>query len=350
MSTQANSRWQRVARLVRTIPTDLLVVVGLAWLVAAASAVGPVGPVTRFVLGGLLLFFLPGYALLAAAFPGEAERRSTDVRRAVSPHTGITFGERLALSFGTSVALLPVFALVVAAIDRRLSTAATVGVLSAFVVLASAIAFFRRVLRPAGDRFTLPVARLSSRFRDFLDRDSAADTAINVVLVASVLVGASAATYALAVPQPGPEYTTFSLLTRNDTTGELVAADYPTNLSPGQPAELIVNVENHRGERTEYTVVAEMERMRTDGDSARVVSDRELSRFSAALGPSQTWRRPHTVSPQQTGENLRLSYYLYRGDAPADAGPESAHRQLHLWVNVTSGAAGAVGGTGGPSQ
>ena len=36
------------------------------------------------------------------------------------------------------------------------------------------------------------------------------------------------------------------------------------------------------------------------------------------------------------GENLRLTFLLYRGQAPQDTTVENAYRELHLWVNVSA--------------
>ena len=41
------------------------------------------------------------------------------------------------------------------------------------------------------------------------------------------------------------------------------------------------------------------------------------------------------VAPTATGEDLRLTYYLYRGDAPSDPSEGSAYRTLSLWVDVS---------------
>jgi uncharacterized membrane protein len=67
-----------------------------------------------------------------------------------------------------------------------------------------------------------------------------------------------------------------------------------------------------------------------------VLSETELQRLSVTLDPGQTWRRPHVVRPTQAGENLRLAYFLYRDEAPADPDVRSADRYLQLWINVST--------------
>jgi hypothetical protein len=38
--------------------------------------------------------------------------------------------------------------------------------------------------------------------------------------------------------------------------------------------------------------------------------------------------------PTIRGEDLRLAYYLYAGDVPADPNAENAYRSLYLWIDV----------------
>jgi uncharacterized membrane protein len=42
------------------------------------------------------------------------------------------------------------------------------------------------------------------------------------------------------------------------------------------------------------------------------------------------------VTPELTGDRMRLTYMLYRGAPPATPTTDNAYRELHLWVNVSS--------------
>jgi len=62
---------------------------------------------------------LPGYALTTALFPATADRsaglgtlRDSVITDTADSRAGVTVAERLALSFGLSVALLPLFAVI----------------------------------------------------------------------------------------------------------------------------------------------------------------------------------------------------------------------------------------------
>lgn len=308
--------WARVAA---AVPVDLVAVV-LATLLADAVvlAVGP-SPL-RLVAGLVLLCFLPGYAVVASLYP----RAGTNVGG-----TGISTGERLALSFGASVAMAPLFGLVLWQTGLWVSPLSLTVAVSLVVVVAAVVATVRRLLVPPPRRFTLSLDRWAGAVRDALFRSTpGSERALNVVLAVSVLVAASSLGYALVSPQGGEEYTNVALLTENDA-GELVASGYPS-FAAGESGELVLQVENHENARTTYTVVVRVEEVGPDG--ATVTGAEELRRFDVAVRDGRTRTVRHEVAPTTTGD--RLAYYVYRGDAPADPGASSAYRHLYVWVSA----------------
>lgn len=334
MSTESPSEVGRIGRAVRAVPLDLLLLVALSLFVATTWASTAGRPVVRLALGGVFLFFAPGYALLAALVPASSRPHGTGF-------APTTFGERLLLSFGASVTLLPLVALIVS-VAGPLSTTRIVAVVAAVVLLGTLVGWVRRLRLPAEHRYSAPTDRWLSQTRAFLSGGSALTTAVNLVLAASVLVGVGAGAYVFATPQPDAEYTEFALLTDNGSN--YVSGDYPTNLTRGQPANLTVSVENQHRDAAMYTVVAELQRVSvTDDDRIRVLSQSERTRFARVVEPDQTWYQPHRIRPRQAGPNQRLVYYLYRGDAPEDASAATADRQLQLWVNVSTGVSPPAG-------
>lgn len=339
MSTQADSNWQQVRSYLKAFPLDLVIVLGFVGLLTSSVALLPDGPLWRFLIGGFLLVFVPGYALLAAIFPGNGpqsrESRLTDLD-GVAVNNGIMLGERLPLSFGISVTLIPLFALLLAAVGVTLTASSVIGILSVFTVGCVVVALFRRLRLPVTERFRLPVDEWVNDTRTFLFGGSAMDSLVNIVLVVSILVGVSAAAYAMSVPQPDAEFTSFALMTRSES-GEYVSSGYPTNFTQGEPRELVVSVTNNRRETTEYTVVAELQQVRTNSEERlRVLSQREQRRFTVELEPNESWQRPHEITPERAGTNLRLVYFLYRGDAPAEPSTSTADKRLQLWINAST--------------
>jgi hypothetical protein len=108
-----------------------------------------------------------------------------------------------------------------------------------------------------------------------------------------------------------------------------------TTTTPGESPELVVGVGNHENEAMTYTVVVELQRVRVQGESISVVEARELERYGVSLDDNETVQRKPQIRPSMTGDRLRLTYLLYRGDPPADPAIANAYRSVYRWVNVT---------------
>ena len=337
MSTEtADETW--VDRLTGpTVLLDLLAVVG--YVVVAAALLfrpGVYGTPLAVALGLPLLFFAPGYALVSFLFPGATPDDATDDLSldSVRQH-GLSGSERVALGFGISVALLPVLAIGIAfsplTIDPVVVLLSVSGLAVGFAVLGA----IRRLLRPADRRFSVPFRAWLGDARRSVSGGSVTKTALNVGLAAAVVLTVAAIGYAVAAPGPSQSFTSVSLLTQNET-GELVAEGYPEDFELGGSKPLVVELTNHEGEQTDYSVVVELQRVERGSDgSAKVLEDRRLATFTPSVGAGETWRTTHEVTPTMTGENLRLVYLVYEGDPPEDPTTENAYRYVHVWVTVT---------------
>lgn len=335
--------WQRA--LSDRVAVDIV----LAWFLAAASyAVVAIDatPALRVLLGGTALLVLPGYVVVALLFPHRGTVAAPGRLSTFRGPDGVSARERLALAFGLSLAMLPVLGILVSILPWGFSESTVAGAFAAFVGVGGLLAAVVRRRLPPAKRFRLPIDRWTRDLRGALGRGSTTERAVNVLVIASVVVALLAAGGALAVPQGGESFTDFGVLSENDD-GDLVAGGYPDDLAANGSASLVTSVENHEGESTTYTVVVTMERMdaspggsNASGGAAPETnasngSTVELHRFEATVEPDQRWTRRHEVEPALSGERVRVNYYLYRGEAPATPDASSAYR--HLWLSVSNG-------------
>ena len=309
-------------------PTDL-VAVAVVLAVAFLSLRLWDGATVRVVAGAVTLLFLPGYVTAAALFP----RRGLSGSDHTAGHEPIGFRERAVVSLGLSVALLPILALVVGQFTDGFSEAIAFGTVAGYVLVVGVVAWLRRRSVPPGERLSLPVSAWRAEFADGVGSGSTRDRLLTVALVASVLLAGAAFGYAAANPADGETYSDFHLLTTNES-GEQVSAGYPDRLARGETASVTWGIENHEAEQTAYTVVVALERVSLSDDGVRRIETVELDRQSATVAPGERTHRTHEIRPTITGEDLRLSYYLYRGDAPDRASSETAYRHLYVWVDV----------------
>jgi len=375
MATRHDTVWLLLPRQLRELPADLAAVV-LGVVCTLGSVFLPIIKDTplRVVFGLAFVLFLPGYAFIAALFPEAGEPPETDdaspptapepdpdasaFKPAPEPGTsaaedapettnapssatshdrsGIDGIERVALSFGLSIAIVPLIGLILNFTPWGIRLASIALTVSLFTLASVAVASSRRHDLPPEDRFRIPYETwITDARNELFNPDSRTDAALNVLLALSILLAVSSVGYAVAVPKEGESFSEFYLLTEDDD-GELVADGYPTDITIDDRPELIVGIGNQEHEPMNYTVVVQLQSVTTEGNTTTVQSRTEIDRFTASVAHNETAHQRRTLTPTQTGENLRVKYLLYRGDAPPTPTAETAYRDLHLWMNVSS--------------
>lgn len=367
--------WLIIPRPLRRLPADLVATVLLTLLTLVTVFVPVINETPlRVVFGLSFVLFLPGYAFIAALFPeagnseptgavtdsdtetvtddesGQtavkpapipgteaAEQQVTETEAAPTPATdqsGIDGVERVALSFGLSIAIVPLIGLILNFTPWGIRLLPVVTAVAGFTLGCVAVAAQRRWAVPPADRFRVPFAAwVTAGKQELFEPANRTDAALNIVLGLSVLLAVASVGYAVAVPPQGEQFSEFYLLTETPE-GELVADGYPETMGVNETAELIVGIGNNEYEPTTYTVVVQFQEVTVDGNQSTVQTRTELDRFETTVEHNQTHHERHTLQPTRTGEDLRVQYLLYRGDAPATPTAETAYRELHLWINV----------------
>ena len=320
---------------------DVLLV--LAYVLVAGTAIvsGIVSGPLQVILAAPLVTFLPGYALVAVLFPARDPGETANVTRHSQPTShvrGVSWLERVFLSVGSTVALVPLLALAMSRLGIPLDTTPIVAAL----VLVSGVGIltgaFRRLQLPDTDRFALPTDRWYDELRAATaDANHNTDTVLNVVLALLVVASVGALAFGLAAPQSGESFTEAALL--GEDGSELVAGNYSTELTRGDATNLTLTVENHEGTQTNYTAVAVLERVETNNGSVTVLERSELDRTSLTVPDGETQESTLTANPGMLGEDLRLNVLVYEGEPPARVAPETADNHLFLWVDVTESSA-----------
>lgn len=360
--------WLLLPQPVRQLPADLAAVVVLTLLTLGSIFIPGINRTPLRVIFGLgFVLFLPGYALIAALFPEKSSEvateddqthteatAETETKPSPVPGTeaadvdnsqpadhgtrtqqqGIDGIERVALSFGLSIAIVPLIGLLLNFTPWGIRLTPVAISVAVFTLVSVAIAAKRRHELPAEEQFRVPYTEwISAGKAELFEPNSRTDMTLNILLVVSVLLAVGSVGYAVAVPSQGEQFSEFYLLTESDD-GELVADGYPNKLEVGDQSELIVGIGNNEYEVTTYTVVIQLQTVEQEGNTTIVRAREELDRFQATVEHNSTHHEPHTLEPTQTGENLRVKYLLYRGDAPEAPTQENAYRDLHIWIDV----------------
>lgn len=363
--------WLLLPEPVRRLPADLAAAVALVVLTVLAVLLPVVRETPlRVVLGLPFVLFVPGYAFIAALFPEAGESPieddeptgddAGDETSGAGDRSGIDGIERVALSFGLSIAIVPLIGLVLNFTPWGIRLVPILVSVSGFTLIAVAVAAIRRWELPEDERFRVPYREWVAAGRaELLEPDSRGDAALNVLLVISILLATASVGYAVAVPKQGEQFTELYLLTEGEE-GDLVADDYPTEFVRGEPRSLVAGIGNQEHSTTEYTLIGKLQQVEiqrsgnasvndtagagnasvndtagTGNISVSVLEEETVVEFSPELEHNESWTRQHNVTPTLTGENMRLTYLLYKGSAPEDPTVDNAYREVHLWVNVS---------------
>jgi uncharacterized membrane protein len=268
----------------------LYAIVILTLLLILIIAVFP-GNVLRIILGLPLALFFPGYCLMSALFPRQS---------------AIDRLEKIALSFGISLAIVPLigFALNYTPFGIRLYPILIS--LAVFIVVVSAIAWFRQRSLPEEEKPAITIQFKKSLTGGF----SRTDRILTVVLIIAILGAIGTLAYVIAVPRIGEQFTEFYILGKGGK-----AADYPTQLKLGEAGNVIVGVINHEQKSGSYTL-----EVRIDGAAS---APQPLT-----LANEEKWERPLTFTPEKAGDKQKVEFLLYK------TGQNEPYEELHLWVDV----------------
>ena len=317
-------------------PADLLAAAILALAVLLLTLTPLSSQLLRVPIGLLMVLFVPGYVLIAALFPKKGDL------------DGI---ERIALSFGLSIAVVPLIGLGLNYTPWGIRLTPVVISISAFTLLMAAAAYWRRISLSPEERFSLHLSQwldsLKEEIRAERDR-SWVDKALTVILILSIIASIAALAYVVVTPKEGEKFTEFYIL---GPGGKAYA--YPTEVRAGENSTVIVGVVNHEYRRTNYTMEIQvnntppidillnesennssenatvMLRTRKDDRSDLVIP---ILRMNLSLPHNETWERPVTYVLNEPGDRQKLQFLLYK-----EGNFTAPYRDLHLWVNVTDG-------------
>ncbi|HNX39328.1 MAG TPA: DUF1616 domain-containing protein [Methanothrix sp.] len=299
------------------IPSDLLAaaLLSIAVLLFTLTPLSNV-PVVRIPLGLLMVLFVPGYTLIAALFPHRADLE------------GI---ERIALSFGLSIAVVPLIGLGLNYTPWGIRLTPVVISLAAFTLAMAAAAYWRRSSLAEEERFSIRIRETARGWMaEFLeDNHSRVDRALTVILILTIIASVAALVYVIVTPKQGEKFTEFYILGPGGK-----AYDYPTSVLSGNRSTVIVGVVNHEYAPVNYTM-----RMVLNSTAGRNYTpeqawprpeDLQILTQNLTMVHNETWERPVNYTLNRTGDYQKLEFLLYK-----EGNFTGSYRDLHLWVNVS---------------
>ena len=250
----------------------------------------------RIILGLLLAIFFPGYTLLSSIFPKQNDLSGT---------------ERVALSFGLSLAIIPLTGLILNYTPWGIRVYPVTIFILIFIVVTASIGYYRQQRLPPEDRFRLTLQYDFSKWWGLhkLNR------VLSICLIIAILSALGALGFAIAVPKQGERFTEFYILGT-----ENIAADYPRRALYGESVEVIIGIVNHELEPASYKV-----RITLDG--------KEIGELNIdSLADEEKYEQKFSFIPTRIADKQNLEFQLYKdnNDEPYFEYP------LYLYIDVVS--------------
>ncbi|ASJ10297.1 hypothetical protein A3L12_02790 [Thermococcus sp. P6] len=258
----------------------------------------------RKVLGLAFVLFFPGYAFITALFP---ERKELDNI------------ERLALSFGLSIAIVPLIGLALNYTPWGIRLTPILVSLTAFNILFSIAGIYRRA---SAVNPWIPGISLE-RIKEELEweKSSRLDKALTVVLIIAILSSIATLGYVITHPKPGEKFTEFYILGPGGK-----AADYPTELFAGENGTVIIGIVNHEYRNVTYYVQIWLVNLTYDSSTnqTHIHSMYLMDTLNVTLPPvpvnvegnwTPQWETNYTFSIEKPGR-WQLWFLLFKDDLP----------------------------------
>ncbi len=247
--------------------------------------------ILRLILGLPFALFFPGYALITALFPSK---------------NALASFERVALSFGSSVAITPLIGLILNYTPWGIRLYPSLISLFVFTIVISAVAWYRQRRLPEAERIAISINPKFSLGQGTLNR------ILSVIFIVAVLGILGTLGYLVATLKVGEKFTEFYIL---GTEGK--AINYPRELNVGDDGKVTIGIVNREQETASYRIEVRINRLKNS----------ELGPLTLEDGAKQE----ATVSfrPDEAGQNQKVEFLLYKdGQSAPYLGP------LYLWVNV----------------
>ncbi|NJE00418.1 DUF1616 domain-containing protein [Thermococcus sp. JdF3] len=210
---------------------DTLTIIALSLFLDFLIAFFP-DSIVRKALGLAFVLFFPGYVFITALFPEKKELDSL---------------ERLALSFGLSIAIVPLIGLALNYTPWGIRLTPILVSLTAFNTAFALAAIYRRetAIEPWIPWITMERVKKELEWEE----SSKLDKALTVILIIAIITSIGALAYVITHPKPGEAFTEFYILGPGS-----IADDYPTELFVGENGTVIIGIVNHEGRNVTYYV------------------------------------------------------------------------------------------------
>jgi uncharacterized membrane protein len=261
---------------------------------------------------------------------------------------GIDVIERVALSFGLSIAVVPLIGLGLNYTPWGIRLEPILLSLFAYIIILGIIGYIRWRQTPSEERFII------SFDLSLPTSETPLDKTLTIILIISIITATGALVYVVVTPKVGEQFTEFYLLGPQGN-----ASGYPQNLEHGENATVIIGVVNHEYEQMNYTIEVWLVNQSLEYNETTQENDTIYHHlwFQDAIPLTlphipvtidepwmPQWEHNYTFSLDRNG-TFKLLFLLFVESRPqytineeyassASTIINPAYRSLHLWISV----------------
>lgn len=320
----------------KNYPIDIIICI--IWsIILLPIALFNVENIIRIILGLPFILFIPGYILIFVLFPAKKTEKGIDII------------ERIALSFGLSIAIVPLIGLGLNYTHWGIRLEPILLSIFLFILILGLLAIYRWFKTNPKDRFII-------HFNiEFPKSDNKIDKILTIILIISIILSISALIYVIVTPKTGEKFTEFYLL-----GSEGIADNYPDNLSAGQNTSIIIGVVNHEYKTINYTIEIwlinqTLQYNETSKENITIyhnmyfIDSIQTTLNHTQINIEETWKPQweynQTFSINKTGY-YKLAFLLFTNETNnyqsnydykeiANEKINEAYRSTHIWIKVT---------------
>ncbi len=298
---------------------SLFIIISLVGIYAPISI-----PFIRIIFAIPLALFIPGYLLMLVFFPKRKD---------------IGEIERLILSIGMSVAIIPLIGLLLNFSPWGIRLDPLVTSIILFILLMAIFARYRLISLPPSDRYGFPFDQITGLFKNNTNtaKISSGDRILSTILIIGFCLAIGITAFIVTTPKHDENFTEFYLLGPSG-----MAFDYPTHLASGTIYPLQIGIGNHEFQNISYTleIWAIPEPLKKGEAQPGGLPMVRQDQISLTLGHNETRIITYNLSLNATGYN-RIEFLLFNESYSCNSsdGSErinSSYRDLHLWINTTN--------------
>ena len=316
-------------------PYDIIIC--MVWsIILLPIALMDIEGVIRIILGLPFILFIPGYVLIFALFPA----RKTD--------RGIDLIERIALSFGLSIAVVPLIGLLLNYTPFGIRLEPILLSIFIFIMGIGSVGAYRWFKTESEERFIVQIDVSLPKSESKLDK------VLTIILIASIIIAISSLIYVIATPKIGEKFTEFYILGSDG-----VAEGYPRYVHLGDKAEGIIGIVNREYKTINYTLeiwLVNQETLYNETleenittiynmwfvEKTETTLDHKLLDLEQPWEPQ--WETEFSVPIDKNG-SFKLEFLLFTTPTPdyiinndykdiAEEKLNSTYRELYLWIDI----------------